>query len=38
MHVFSSLPVNNLKHLLCLLNLYITVNSLAYHYHIMHVK
>jgi hypothetical protein len=33
-----NLPVNNSKHLLYLLNLYITVNSLAYHYHILHVK
>ena len=29
-----NLPVNSSKHLLYLLNLYITVNSLAYHYHI----
>jgi hypothetical protein len=33
-----NLPVNSSKHLLYLLNLYITVNSLAYHYlHILHV-
>ena len=25
-------------HLLYLLNLYVTVNNLAYHYHILHVK
>jgi hypothetical protein len=33
-----NLPVNSSKHLLYLLNLYVTVNNLAYHYHILHVN
>ena len=34
-----NLPVNSYKkHLLYLLNLYVTVNSLTYHYPILHVK
>jgi hypothetical protein len=33
-----NLSVNSSKPLLYLVKLYITVNSLAYHYHILHVK